>query len=252
MERAWDDAEVAAIIAAEAARRRQSDRGPMSEPMKVHQPPGELNKRYLGAMVSAVVGHNRRNQEEGCWRQRGLLARVDQMHRPRDGSSEGRGQGPAEVCYKDQSMTADKQKRRRRSSSASPEVTNQVQEASREDWAARKALALQARAAVASIGSTPAPQAAGAVSGGGDNTGLEAPKKAKKTKKKEKKEKKEKKGKCPKKEKKHKKSKKRARSNSDGSSDGSGSNKSGKPCRAAAAGLCGKFSGWDGHAAYVD
>ena len=73
-----DDTAVAAIIAAEAARRRQfassaalAWRDAPTEP----DPPAELNKRYLGAVVSAVVGHNRRNQEEQSWRQRGLDSR---------------------------------------------------------------------------------------------------------------------------------------------------------------------------------
>ena len=92
--RLQDDA-VARIIAKEAARRRERAGGTAgvaaylgAEPSSATNP-APVNKTFLRNVIGSVTGHNRRNQEEQCWRQK----RLDTRFTGGDGDGEGGGGG---------------------------------------------------------------------------------------------------------------------------------------------------------------
>jgi hypothetical protein len=79
-----DDAAIASVIAEEAERRRE--RAKSAGVLAYLEPDQtaastEVNKRFLGSMITSVLGHNRRNQEGQCWRAKGLEPVVEGMAR---------------------------------------------------------------------------------------------------------------------------------------------------------------------------
>ena len=145
------DDEVARIIAEEAARRR--DRAQVvgvsayleREPLPHSATrPGDVNKRFLGHTVNAVLGYNRRNQEEQCWQQRSLEPAVQSLGHDA-GASGARGakrsRSPAGAADGD-----------RLQARTFREAAQLEQQASREAWALKKA----AQASVVQVPAAPA------------------------------------------------------------------------------------------------
>ena len=89
-----DDA-IALLLAKEAARRRERASGAAgvsaylgAEPSAATNP-APVNKTFLRNVIGAVAGHNRRNQEEQCWRQK----RLDETFVGGGGGGQGAGAG---------------------------------------------------------------------------------------------------------------------------------------------------------------
>jgi hypothetical protein len=142
------DDEVARIIAEEAARRR--DRAQVvgvsayleREPLPPSATrPGDVNKRFLGHTVNAVLGYNRRNQEEQCWQQRSLEPAVQSLGHDAGARGAKRSRSPAGAADGD-----------RLQASTFREAAQLEQQASREAWALKKA----AQAAVVQVPAAPA------------------------------------------------------------------------------------------------
>ncbi len=134
-----DDNEIARIIAEEASKRRERARlsGVMSymDPLPTSTSI-DVNKRYLGAVVHSVLGHNRREQQEGCWRQRSLDEKASSIARRPSFPS---ASAPREGRKRPVDEGSDLSHRVRHDQTVNSEAT--AQSKSREEWALRKARA---------------------------------------------------------------------------------------------------------------
>eukprot|EP00615_Pteridomonas_danica_P009149 CAMPEP_0114367160 /NCGR_PEP_ID=MMETSP0101-20121206/29859_1 /TAXON_ID=38822 ORGANISM="Pteridomonas danica, Strain PT" /NCGR_SAMPLE_ID=MMETSP0101 /ASSEMBLY_ACC=CAM_ASM_000211 /LENGTH=184 /DNA_ID=CAMNT_0001516665 /DNA_START=31 /DNA_END=585 /DNA_ORIENTATION=+ len=117
-----NDDEIAAIIANEAKRRKDRARtaGVLAylEPAPAAPVGVDINKRFLGSIITSVCGHNRRNQEDQSWRQYGLDKKLATLY-----NEDNRG----------------KKRSLEKGSSSSSCSQSEDQQRSREEWALRKA-----------------------------------------------------------------------------------------------------------------
>jgi hypothetical protein len=144
-----EDAEIARIISEERSRRRQQAKASGTLAYMDLDPScatSAVNKRFLGSVVKSVVGHNRRNQEEQCWRAKSLEPLIvgkksSSIYSSRVGDGgvgpvrkrlKGEEDSPSTLTDRDQPTISRKEL-----------IENQV--SSREEWAMRKACALQER-----------------------------------------------------------------------------------------------------------
>ena len=152
-----EDAEVARIIAEEAQRRARLAKKAgvlgylQSLPQESAGGPAEINKRYLSAEIRSVVGHNRRNQEESCWRERKLegvvenLGQRDDRRSVRDADNRA-PKRPHPESHCDRHSQEDAEQHSEREVWAQRKAQDTVglaeQQSEREMWAQRKAQAM--------------------------------------------------------------------------------------------------------------
>ena len=204
------DEEVARLILEEARRRRERAATAGVLAYRENSPlassgPGDVNKRYLGSLVTAVVGHNRRNQEDQCWRAKAL--------------DNANASGTVEVGEKRRRSPSP---RNLASSGGTTGAAVPVQELSREVWAQRKAAFMRAAEDIPLQDNTSGDAKKHRGEGRRDKHGKSAKKERKKDKKKSKKHMKEKK-KAKKRKKKDKRKGHERSASSDGSSSGENS-----------------------------
>lgn len=99
--------QIAAIVAQEAAKRREraAAKGVLSYLEPVPKSQGtEVNRQFMRNTIRAVSSHNRRQEEEGCWRKHGLQAAVHHLGRQERGRPANRKR-PREPREKSPSVT---------------------------------------------------------------------------------------------------------------------------------------------------